>query len=66
MALQCRLILKQATMTALESPLAKYQRFEKDKADSIAIECNDGHDSGYAGVNPLVMWNSILEIEKAE
>ncbi len=31
----------------------------------IVIECNDGQDSGYAGVNPRMMWSRILEIEGA-
>lgn len=30
----------------------------------IVIECNDGQESGYAGVPPLAMWENILQLEK--
>ena len=29
----------------------------------IVIECNDGQESGYAGVSPISLWQNILEIE---
>ncbi|MET3494748.1 ATP-grasp domain-containing protein [Variovorax boronicumulans] len=29
----------------------------------IVIECNDAQESGYAGVNPLLLWRNILEGE---
>lgn len=28
----------------------------------IIIECNDGQESGYAGVQPRAMWNRIMEL----
>lgn len=27
----------------------------------IVIECNDAQESGYAGVNPLLLWRNVLE-----
>lgn len=30
----------------------------------IVIECNDGQESGYAGVSPLGLWQATLEVEK--
>lgn len=30
----------------------------------IVIECNDGQESGYAGVSPLWLWQEVLSIEK--
>lgn len=30
----------------------------------IVIECNDGQESGYAGIAPLAMWQKIIAIEK--
>ena len=30
----------------------------------IAIECNDGQESGYAGVPPIALWNNLIEIER--
>lgn len=29
----------------------------------IVIECNDGQESGYAGVSPFALWKNILTIE---
>jgi hypothetical protein len=29
----------------------------------IVIECNDGMESGYAGVSPMLLWRSILDHE---
>lgn len=29
----------------------------------IVIECNDGQESGYAGVQPRALWRRILDIE---
>jgi hypothetical protein len=31
----------------------------------IVIECNDGQDSGYAGVSPMPLWRKVIEIERA-
>src|SRR5690606_12770389 len=30
----------------------------------IIIECNDGQESGYAGVSPFAMWQAIARIER--
>ena len=29
----------------------------------IVIECNDGQESGYAGIEPISLWKNIVEIE---
>ncbi|MCO7223375.1 ATP-grasp domain-containing protein [Pleionea sp. CnH1-48] len=29
----------------------------------IVIECNDGQESGYAGVEPIQLWNNVLKAE---
>jgi hypothetical protein len=31
----------------------------------IVIECNDGQESGYAGIPPLVLWHRIVDIERS-
>ncbi|WP_338864015.1 ATP-grasp domain-containing protein [Myxococcus stipitatus] len=31
----------------------------------IVIECNDGQESGYAGVSPFALWRNILDLERA-
>ncbi|MFP2961398.1 ATP-grasp domain-containing protein [Myxococcus sp. 1LA] len=30
----------------------------------IVIECNDGQESGYAGISPFALWQAILGIER--
>ncbi len=30
----------------------------------IAIECNDGQESGYAGVTPIGLWQKLIEFEQ--
>jgi ATP-grasp domain-containing protein len=29
----------------------------------VVIECNDGQESGYAGISPLALWQRIIDIE---
>jgi hypothetical protein len=29
----------------------------------IVIECNDGQESGYAGLSPFLLWRNIAKIE---
>lgn len=31
----------------------------------IVIECNDGQESGYAGISPISLWQKIIEIEQS-
>jgi len=31
----------------------------------IVIECNDGQESGYAGVSPFALWQKVVDLEKA-
>jgi hypothetical protein len=35
-----------------------------DEGKWIIIECNDGQESGYAGVMPVSIWEKIVAIEK--
>lgn len=35
-----------------------------DKGQWIVIECNDGQESGYAGIEPISLWKNIIEIER--
>ena len=32
--------------------------------DWIVIECNDGQESGYAGIAPVALWQNVVEIER--
>ena len=38
---------------------------QTDTGDWIVIECNDGQESGYAGLSPFVLWRNIAEIEQS-
>jgi len=31
----------------------------------VVIECNDGQESGYAGVSPFGLWQKIVDLETA-
>ena len=31
----------------------------------IVIECNDGQESGYAGMSPMALWGKLIELERA-
>lgn len=31
----------------------------------IVIECNDGQESGYAGISPIALWQNILDCERS-
>lgn len=31
----------------------------------IVIECNDGQESGYAGVSPIGLWQAVIDIERS-
>ena len=31
----------------------------------IVIECNDGQDSGYAGVAPLLLWRRVIDLVRS-
>jgi hypothetical protein len=35
------------------------------EGDWIVIECNDGQESGYAGISPMLLWKNIIEVERA-
>lgn len=30
----------------------------------IAIECNDGQESGNAGVPPIGLWDNLIDVER--
>ncbi|WNG17504.1 ATP-grasp domain-containing protein [Cystobacter fuscus] len=30
----------------------------------IVIECNDGQESGYAGISPFTLWRNVLDVER--
>ncbi|MEW6307282.1 MAG: ATP-grasp domain-containing protein [Verrucomicrobiota bacterium] len=32
----------------------------------VVIECNDGQDSGYRAVAPVIMWRHVLDLERGE
>lgn len=36
----------------------------RENGEWIVIECNDGQDSGYAGVNRFLLWNNVIRLLK--
>lgn len=36
---------------------------QRTDGEWIVIECNDGQESGYAGLSPFLLWRNIAEIE---
>jgi len=55
-------IAKLAELAAqrLDVPLLVVDIAKTQSGDWIIIECNDGQESGYAGINPMAMWSAIL------
>jgi hypothetical protein len=39
---------------------------QKKDGEWIVIECNDAQESGYAGVSPVGLWQSVLDLEKGD
>lgn len=37
---------------------------QRSNGQWIVIECNDGQESGYAGLSPFSLWKNILAVEQ--
>ena len=37
---------------------------QRTDGEWIVIECNDGQESGYAGVSPFALWQEVVQIER--
>jgi hypothetical protein len=54
----------QEAVTRLGVPFLVVDLAQRVDGQWIVIECNDGQESGYAGVHPFAMWQNVVEIEK--
>ncbi len=54
----------QATADRLNVPFLVVDVAMTAEGRWIVIECNDGQESGYAGVSPLGLWQNIIDIER--
>ena len=39
---------------------------QRTDGEWIVIECNDGQESGYAGVSPFALWQEVVRIEREQ
>lgn len=58
------LSIAQAAANALDCTFVVIDLAQTIKGKWIVIECNDGMESGYAGVSPFALWQNILDIER--
>jgi hypothetical protein len=49
----------------VEVPFLVVDIAQTNKGQWVVIECNDGQESGYAGVSPFALWQKIIDLEKA-
>ncbi|MCP4502969.1 MAG: ATP-grasp domain-containing protein [Deltaproteobacteria bacterium] len=45
---------------AVDVPFLVVDLAQTASGEWICIECNDGQESGYAGINPIEMWRAVL------
>ncbi len=45
---------------AVDVPFLVIDLAQTASGEWICIECNDGQESGYAGINPIEMWRAVL------
>lgn len=57
--------LAEATAKLIDVPFLVIDLAMTIDGNWIVIECNDGQESGYAGVSPIALWQNVLEIERS-
>lgn len=58
------LTLAREAARRLDVPFLVVDVAQTQRGDWIVIECNDGQESGYAGVPPRALWRRILSLER--
>ncbi|MGL6097018.1 MAG: ATP-grasp domain-containing protein [Fimbriiglobus sp.] len=58
------LAVARAAADAVGVPFLVVDIAQAQAGEWLVIECNDGQESGYAGVSPFALWNNILERER--
>jgi hypothetical protein len=56
--------LAQEVARRIGSPFLVIDVAQTLEGNWIAIECNDGQESGYAGVPPIGLWNNLVDVER--
>lgn len=59
---ECLAVAKSAA-DAVHCPFLVVDMAQTIDGQWIVIECNDGQESGYAGVSPYALWNSISDLQ---
>lgn len=56
--------IAQAAAQRLQLPFLVIDVAQTNEGEWIVIECNDGQESGYAGVAPVALWQNIMAAER--
>lgn len=54
----------QLAVSKVEIPFVVVDVAQTVEGNWIVIECNDGQESGYAGVHPIALWQNIVALER--
>lgn len=57
------LAIAQEAALRVDVPFLVVDMAQQSDGQWIVIECNDGQESGYAGLSPMQLWKNILTIE---
>lgn len=60
---ECVVIAREAA-ERIDCPFLVVDMAQTMEGEWIVIECNDGQESGYAGVSPLGMWNEVIRLAR--
>jgi hypothetical protein len=61
---QTALRLASAAARLIDVPFLVVDIAQTRAGEWIVIECNDGQESGYAGVSPIALWNNLTAAER--
>lgn len=56
--------IAQLAVSKVEIPFVVVDVAQTVEGNWIVIECNDGQESGYAGVHPIALWQNIVALER--
>lgn len=58
------LAVAETAASRLNLPFLVIDVAQTKQGEWIVIECNDGQESGYAAIPPIVLWQKVVEIER--
>ncbi len=56
--------IAQEAVSQLDVPFLVVDIAQNRNGEWLVIECNDGQESGYAGISPIALWQNIVALEK--